>query len=312
MKIEQIFSELREVKQEIFRRKVKNFRLAEHASRFKGAGFELHSISRWRLGEPLSGIDWNLSLRTWPKEVYKINRIETKNAPAVLVADISPSIFVEVQEAAGRFKLLLHLIGALGFAANYFHDPVGVMAVSSEIEFFLRPKLGRGQVLYAVQQLLEKAEEFEKSKRQGKTTPQKSGINLALQTLLSRLRGQCSVVLLSDFSNIVNGELAVDLDAIETLSSLHNWNVIAIFLDDPLEFFWRHKAGVVSVKDIETGRIEKIKAGQALRIRQAFCEKREELRLKLSRAGADSVVLSFGDHFNQLNRFLSERKTLGA
>lgn len=311
MEVGQIFSELEEIKQEIFRRKVKNFQIAEHPSRFRGSGYEIHSINPWRLGEPMANVDWNLSLRTWPKKLYKTDRIETKNAPAILMADISPSVFVEVKETASRFKLLLHLVGALGFAANYFHDPVGVLAVAREIEFFLRPKLGRGQITYAVQLLLEKAKEFEALKRKDGPLPQKSGINSALEMLLSRLRRQCSIVLLSDFTDVVNGELKFDFNAMEALSSLHNRNVIAVFLDDPQEFLWKHGWGVVNVKNIETGRMDRVKAEQAWQIRRTFCEKREVLRLKFSGIGVDSIILSFGDHLFQLSQFLSERKTIG-
>ncbi len=305
MEISEIFGELEEIKQEIFRGKVKNFQIAEHPSRFKGAGFEIHTTNKWQLGEPMSNIDWNLSLRTWPKEIYKIDRVETRNAPAILVADISPSIFVEIDQQTSRFKLLLHLVGALGLAANYFHDPVGVLAVSQEIEFYLwPPKLGQGQILYAMQLLLEKAEELKKEKRFYGAS---GGLNKALEMLFGTLRRQCSVVVLSDFNHEINGELEVDFKVLESLSSLHQWNIIAIFLDDPQEFAWRYGQGVVKIKNIETGQVEKVKASQANKIREVFDEKREELRQKLTKAGVDSTVLSFGDHFNQLSQFLSER-----
>ena len=156
---------------------------------------------------------------------------------------------------------------------------------------------------------MEKAEEFEKNKIKKRRPFSKTGINIALVTLLSTLRRQCSVVLLSDFSDVINGETEIDFEIIETLSALHNWNVLAIFLDDPQEFAWQHAQGIVKVKNIETGQVEKIKAGRASEIRRIFGKKREQLRQKFSQAGVDSTVLSFGDHFNQLSQFLSERQT---
>ncbi len=307
MDVSQIFSELNEVKQEIFKRKVNNFQIAEHPSSFKGSGFEIHSVNKWCLGEPMINIDWSLSLLTWPKTIYKIDRIETKNAPAILIADISPSLFVEVEEATGRFRLLLHLVGGLGFAANYLHDPVGVLAVSRKVEFYLRPKLGNGQIFYASQLLLEKAEEFHKSKKTNALSG-KSGIDSALKLLLSLTRRQRSIVVISDFADIINGESEVDFKTIEALSSLHNRNLVVIFLDDPSEFSWKHRQGVVIVRNIETGKLENVKAQRASDIRQVFCEKREDLREKFKDVGVDSVVLSFGDHFNQLSQFLAQRR----
>lgn len=310
MAVKEIFSELQEVKQEIFRRKVKNFRIAEHHSPFKGSGYEMHSVSKWNLGDPMNNIDWNLSLRTWPKAVYILNKVETKNAPTVLIADISPSTFAGVENGNGKFRLLLHLVGALGFASNHFHDPVGVLAFSKEIEFYLRPKLGSGQIFYACQLLLEKAGEIEKNIADiPEKLSEKSRLNLALELVLLRFRSQGSIVILSDFTDVLNGDLKLDFETIEVLSSLHNWNVIAIFLDDPNEFNWLHKEGTVTVKDIETGKIEKVKARHAFEIREAFVRKREGLRKSLEQAGVDSAVLSFGDHFNQLSQFLSERRS---
>src|SRR3989344_8935177 len=306
MEVENVFGELEEVKQEIFRGKVTNFQIAEHPSRFKGAGFEIHTTNRWRPGEPLSNVDWNLALRAWPKEIYKIDRIETRNAPVIIMADVSSSIFVEIDRSVSRFRLLLHLLGGLGFTANYFHDPVGVVAVSGGVEFYLRPRLGQGQILFAAKLLLEQSEKFEKEKERAAT--KKSGLNSALEMLLSALRRQCSIVILSDFNSEINGELEIDFKMVETLSALHHWNVLAIFLDDPLEFAWRSGSGVVKVKNVETGQIEKVKASRAEQIRQDFTEKREILRQRLAKAGVDSTVLSFGDHFNQLSQFLSERR----
>lgn len=309
MDLKDLFSELSEVKQEIFRNKVRNFKIAEHVSPFKGSGYEVHRINQWRLGEPMTNIDWNLSLRTWPKKVYKVDRIEPKNAPVVIVADISPSIFVELDPATSRFRLLLHLIGALGFAANYFHDPVGVLAFSGEIEFYLRPKLGSGQILYACQLLLEKAVEFEDKKKKNRLTAKRSNLNLATELLLAGLRQQCSIVIVSDFADVISGESDIDPKIIEALSSKHSRNVIALFLDDPKEFSWSKAGGVVNIKNVETGKFEKVKASRASAIRETFVLGRENLRKKLEDAGADSLVLSFGGHFNQLSQFLSERRS---
>lgn len=309
MAIEAVFSELEEVQQEIFRRKVKNFQIAEHASRFKGSGYEIQTISQWRLGEPMTNVDWNLSLRTWPKEIYQINHIETKNAPVILVLDISSSIFVEIDQHLSRFKLLLHLVGALGFAANYFHDPVGILAVAEDIEFYLKPRLGRGQIFYTTSLLLDQYQIFQDKRRQNKWRFEKSGINCALEMLSGVLRRQCSIVLLSDFTDTINKERTIDFRIIEKLSALHNWNVIALFLDDPLEFDWQNSYGLVRVRDSETGQIKKIRASKAKLIRDKFCEEREGLRRRFSLAGVDSTILSFGDHFNQLTQFLSERQS---
>lgn len=311
MDIEQIFSELQEVKREIFRGKVRNFQIAEHLSPFKGSGYELHSINEWQLGEPIQNIDWNLSLRTWPKKVYKVDRIEAKNAPVILVTDVSASLFVEIEEAKSRFKLLLHLVAALSFAANYFHDPVGVLAVDKGLEFYLRPKLGSGQIFYATQLLLGKAAEAgHKPMPRGGQSESKLGLVFAMEWLLGRLRTQCSIVLLSDFAEFISGESQLDFSLLSALSALHRWNVIAIFLDDHQEFDWKGGQGVVRVRNVETGLTENVRTNQAQLIREQFTKDRQQLRGQLEQAGIDSVIINFGEHFNQLSQFLSVRRKL--
>ncbi|MBI2063075.1 MAG: hypothetical protein HYT61_02430 [Candidatus Yanofskybacteria bacterium] len=310
MEIEKLFSELMKIKQEIFRRKVKNLLMAEHASPFKGAGYEMHSINAWRPGEPMLNIDWSLSMRTWPKIVYKVDRIETKNAPAIILADLSPSVFVGFNEENSKFKLMLHLVGALGLAANYFHDPAGIVAFSSKIEFYLRPKLGQGEIFLAMKMLLEKESEFADAKSKNGPSTYQSGINPILTWLVARFKRQCSIIILSDFTDEVGGRFEIDFKLLEALSAKHNWNVIAIFLDEPNEFSWQNSSGTVLVKDAETGAFEKIKSKNAVNIRRGFVEKREEFRRKLKKSGVDSTILNFGNHFNELAQFLLQRKQI--
>ncbi len=276
IEVEGVLSELIKIKEEVFRRKVKNFPIAEHASRFKGAGYEMHSINAWRLGEPLFNIDWSLSMRTWPKIIYKVDRIETKNAPAIILTDLSRSMFVRFDDKNSKFRLMLHLVGALGLAANYFHDPAGILGFSNEIEFYLRPKLGQGQIFLAIKLLIEKEKELSELKNKPMSLDGKAGLNLTLAWLVARLKRQCSIIILSDFTDVISGKARIDFNLIGALSAKHNWNVVAIFLDEPREFSWEYNPGMVLVRDAETGTFETIKGKNVKNIRQEFIEKRGE------------------------------------
>ncbi len=314
MELEQALGELEKVEEEIFRGKVINFRIAEHRSPFRGAGYDIHSIRKWVPGEPMNTIDYQLSLPTWPKTIVQVPRIETKSSPVILIADISPSAFVSIGEEASKFRLLVHIIGALGLAADHLKDPVGVLAITDQIEFYLRPKLGRNQIFYGLRLLLEKAEEFEKEKKRDTTkrsaSPnQDSGINTALSFFAERFKRQAALVMVSDFTDFISGRVEMNFELVEMLSAKHNRNVIAVFLDEPQEFSWTSRWGLVRIRDIETGKSQTIRASRAAKIRQEFCERRETLRQKLQDCGVDSAVLSYGDHFNELAQFLSERKS---
>ncbi|MBI2669931.1 MAG: hypothetical protein HYX20_02220 [Candidatus Yanofskybacteria bacterium] len=310
MEIREIFEELIQIKQETYRGKARNIQIGEHKSPLQGAGYDLLDITKWRHGDSVDNIDWQLSLLSWPKKIYKLEHPEFKSTPVILVVDISPSIFVEIDQKANKFRLLLHLIGALGFAANYFHDPVGILCVSDGIEFYLPPKFGSGQIFYAVKLAVEKAEEFEILKKKNKFGRRRSNLSAALELLAARLKRHCSIVILSDFIDVTSGQSEINYQMLEFLSAKHNWNVIAVFLDDPNEFLWQRGRGTVAVRDAETGVIQKIKADRAADVRRTFLKKTEELREKLGRSGVDSVVLNFSDHFNNLAQFLSQRKSV--
>ena len=310
MEVKEILEELVQIKQETYRGKARNIQIGEHKSPLQGAGYDLLDITKWRPGDSIDDIDWRLSLLTWPKKIYKLEHPELKSAPVILVADISPSVFVEIDQAANKFRLLLHLAGALGFAANYFHDPVGILCVSDDIEFYLPPKFGSGQIFYAIKLIVEKAKEFETLKEKNRFVRRKSNLNAALEFLAARLKRQCSVVILSDFIDVISSESEINHQMLEFLSAKHSWNVIAVFLDDPNELSWRGSKGLVLVRNIETGVTHTIKAEQAVNIRRAFLDKTDELRKTLTKSGVDSVVLNFGDHFNNLAQFLSQRRQI--
>lgn len=314
MSIDRVISELEDIKEQIYTGKASNLMIAEHHSPFKGAGFEIHSINERRLGEPVGKVSWPLSLRTWPRKIFKIDKIVEKEAGVIAVADVSPSVFVEVDSEAGRFRLLLHLIGALGFTANYFHDPFGVLAFSDRIDFYFESKLGESQTYCVIEELLKKAERFNVERLQPRRpriqeAHAKADLNTALELLLAVTGRQSAIVLLSDFVDTITGRLQINTEALASLSAVHNDNVMALFLDDYQEFAWQARGGLVPIEDIETGATCEIKAGRAGRIRQRFVERREELRRRLGDCGVDSAIISFGDHFNQLAQFLSERKS---
>ena len=307
----EIFSELTAITKPMHCGKVKNLMLGENKSLRVGGGYEIHNIREWQPEDPLEHIDLEASLPTWPKKVYVLEMFEMKNAPVIFVADISPSMFVGFNESGGKFKLLLQSLGALGLGANRLRDPAGILCFSDKIEFYLPPRFGSGWLCHLSRLLYSKAEKFETLKRSGRLTVAGSDLNSALRFLIVRLaRRQCSIAIFSDFVDVINGQTELDPKVIRTLSALHNFNVIAIFLDEPEEFAWNRGSGTVAVQDAETGNIEIIKSREAKTLRQRFIERREELRKRLQKVGIDSTVISYGDHFNQLAQFLSERKAI--
>lgn len=312
MELQEIHSKLAMIREQIFRGKIKSFCFGEHPSRASGPGMDFKEISEWNPNEPLRRIDWGLSLASWPEKAYKVETVEPRNAPLILAVDVTPSILLQIRDETNKSRLLLELIGMLGFDAEHFKDPLGICCFSDKVDGYFRPKVGRANVFNSVKLIFDKVKELEKildsKSSRGITT--RTNVNEAIYFISARVRRQCSVVILSDFSDVINGEYELDFQSIELLAARYNWNVLVIFLDDPQEFNWKRNGGIVTVKNIESGKRVAIKSWRTSKIKSEFVTRRESFKQKLQERGISSVVLSYGSHFNDLVQFLSQRKSV--
>lgn len=310
MEINEILCAATPIRQEVYCGRARNILIGETKSPLRGIGEDIHDIKEWEPGEPLENVDLEASLPNWPEKIFLLEMLETKQAPVIMLADISPSMFVEFEKETGKFGLMLSIIASLGLGAYGRHDPVGFLSFSDEVEFFLSPRLNIRWLTHGLELLLDAATVIENYLRQKRTLNKTSDLNGALNFLLTRLRRQqCAIVILSDFADIINGRSRLNFDLIELLTATHNWNLTALFLEDAREFSWTSRWGLVRIRDIETGESQTVRASRAAKIRKEFCERREVLRRRLRDCGVDSTVLSCGDHFNELAQFLSERQS---
>ena len=309
MELEEIYSSFALMREAIFRGRIKSFYFGEHKSRAISQGVDFHEINEWDKNEPIGRINWSLSIADWPDKAYKVEMIDPRHTPLVLLADISPSVLVQVDSRANKTRLLLELLGMLGFSAEYLKDPVGICAFSDKIEFYLPCRLGRGNLFHGIRLVFDKIQDLKETYGNKKVAAAHSGtdLNQAVNFIGSRIKRQCSVVILSDFSDIISGRSELDFQSLKSLAAKHAWNVIALFLDDPEELSWGRAGGLVRVKDAETGELQTVKANKAPEIRQTFVQKLEELREKLENIGVSSTVLNHGKHIEQLIQFLSAR-----
>lgn len=311
MELQEIHSRFAVIREQIFRGKIKSFCFGEHQSRASGPGMDFKEISEWNPNEPLRRIDWGLSFASWPEKAYKVETIEPRNAPLILAVDVTPSILLQIRDETNKSRLLLELIGMLGFDAEHFKDPLGICFFSDKVDGYLRPKVGRANVFNSVKLIFDKVKELEQflNDKNFRGAGRRTNINEAVYFISARVKRQCSVVILSDFSDVINSEYELDFWSLESLAARYNWNVMAIFLDDPEEFNWKRTGGIVTVKNIESGKRVMLKSWRISKIRSEFIVRREALKQKLQEHGISSTVLSYGEHFNDLARFLSQRKS---
>ena len=301
MELKDIFSRIRELKKGIpIRYKSKSVRFGENKSAFKGSGYEIAEISRWREGEPLKNISWGLSIRDFPKKIYKVEKIENKEIPVIIFVDISNSILFQISETSNNAQLLLELIGIIGLTCARFQDPVGLVGFSDRVNIYLKPKPSRSYVFYMIKLIFDRIESIKGELKSKDNTD----INQALKVLIGK-KGKISAIFISDFVNLINEEESIDWKLLGNLSSRHN--IIFIFLDDPLEFEWKMSLGVVPVKNLETGETDFIRGHLASKIRGDVERRRNFLIERLKKIRVNSIVLSYGSHVINLAKFFSQK-----
>ena len=112
MEVEEVFARFRDIKHGIkAKKKSTSIHYGEHKSGFKGAGYDIVGVEQWRPGQPLKDIAWNISLRTYPEKLFKIERMEPKELRTLLVVDLSYSTLFQISQKSNKALLLLDLLG---------------------------------------------------------------------------------------------------------------------------------------------------------------------------------------------------------
>jgi uncharacterized protein (DUF58 family) len=302
--VEDVFARFRAIKQAIRTPKRSNSSwFGEHRSAFRGSGFDLAGIDRWRPGQPLKDIAWRLSLRTYPERIHKIERTEHKQMPTLFVVDLSHSTLFEISRDSNKALLLLDVIGAIGLTRAGLHDPVGLLAFSDRIELFVKPKPGSAHIFRIAHEIFERLE-------LGRQSPvrRRADLSVALRFAAARLKARHSLVIVSDLVDVIDNDDALDFGLVGRLAWKHDVSVLV--LDDPDEFKTATRLGFLRIANMETGAQTVVSTRRLPLVRRGIEEALARLRTRLKReCGVDSEVLTPGRHFEALARFLAMRST---
>ncbi len=311
MEVENVMAELERLKEDLFSGKAINFMVGRHKTRLIGRGYRIKKINSWKRGDPFRSIDWKLSLRTWPDEIYKLEKTEPKEVPICLVLDSSPSTLIRFADEESKFLLTMRLMAVLGYAGLYFGDPVAISSFGQVVNFFLPFRYGRSQIFNAVQMMVDGANDFyeaiEKQKLWNNPGPD---INESLAMVLARIKRQSVVFVISDLMDVMYGQKILDIDILSALIGRHKRNVIFLITEDQNEFSWQNSSGTIMTKDIETGRLGEVKANQASAIRADLKIRQASFQKQLEDIGIDSLVISSDDYLSKLVEFVTSRKTV--
>lgn len=304
MDVEEVFARFRALKQAIRPPQRSNSAwFGEHRSASRGAGFDLAGIEPWRPGQPLRDIAWRRSLRTYPERLYKIERIEPKQTPTLLVVDLSHSTLFEMSRDSNKARLLLDVIGTIGLTRAGVHDPVGLLAFSDRIELFVKPVLGSAQVFRIARELFARVELARESPLR-----RRADFAVALQFVLARLKTRHSLMIVSDLVDLTGAEDALDVELVGRLATRHDVSVLV--LDDPDEFKISTRLGFLRIANIETGEQTVVPTRRMPLIRRDIEQALDRVRNRLRReCGVDSVILTPAGYFAALARFFAPRSS---
>ena len=272
------------------RRLVNNLFVGEYHSAFRGQGMTFAEFREYVPGDDVRSIAWSLMARSG--KVYIKKHDEEREMTVILAVDVSGSqVFGSQKYLKG--EAIAHLSALVGFAATLNKDAVGLLLFSDQVELFIPPKKGRGQM----HRILREIYYF---KPQSKRT----SVGVAVDYLLGVLKKKSHIFLFSDFLD----------QGFETplrmLGKKHD--AVAVVVKDPLEIEIP-MMGLVDFEDPETGEVVTVDTSSPLfqRNYKQYNQKQEEAReTQLRRAQVDQINIETDkDLVQPLVQFFQKRKT---
>lgn len=216
----------------VTRKKVNNMFIGEYHSAFKGQGMTFSEFREYVPGDDVRTIAWSLTARTG--KVFIKKHDEEREMTVMIAVDVSGSQdFGSKQYFKG--EVAAHVAALLAFAAVGNKDAVGLLLFSDQVELYVPPKKGRGQVLRILRDLY-----------YHKPASRKTDLSVALEHLQSVIKKKAHVFVISDFLDQgFEGPL-------RRVSKKHD--TVAVILEDKLEMDVP-AMGLVDFEDPETGEV---------------------------------------------------------
>ena len=259
-------------------------------SRFKGlAGTEYAESRPPQPGETGGRVDPVTTARMG-ETYYKIMEQE-RDAPLVIVADLSGSANVTGAGAVSRRRVIEDAAGALAFAAAAGGDKgirrsIGLAIVTDRVETYIEPQAGEDQARRIFDALV-------------RFTPRHTGSRLkaGVDQFLADKQPNSILVPISDF--IGAGDLGASLAAAATEGHV----IVPVIVEDPLDRRGFSGLGPMLVRDAETGKVRWAADNGAA----SSARERAELARAFEGARARPITLKTdGKHLDDLVRQAQE------
>lgn len=270
------------------RRLVNNLFAGEYHSAFKGQGMTFSEFREYVPGDDVRAIAWSLTARTGKPYIKKYD--EEREMTLMLAVDVSGSEDFGTKEFY-KGQIMTHLAALLSFSAAKNKDPVGLLLFSDQVEHYVPPRKGRGQVHRILRDLFY----FKpKSKR--------TKIEVGLEYLQGVLKKRANLFIFSDFM-----DQGFD-QALRMIGKKHE--TAAVVVADPAELNLPDM-GLIDLEDPETGEIVTVDSSSPLvrREYERLVAEQKQLRdQELKRAQVERIdVVTDQDIVQPLVHFFQRR-----
>ena len=279
-------------------RRMKEFTLGDHASVFKGAGFNFVGVRDWEPGDRMSSIDWSQSSLTNFSPMITREFEQDSNAAIVAVVDASLSTRCGVTGGVTIATAIARAVAAAGLSATFFQDLFGLVTFDERFAPLAsaRPRIGRSHLLYCL-------DLYRQSLSQTRDPERVQDIVAAIE---SQVRKASLVPVISDF-------LFADADVlIRQLSHLNAVHDIFLLMAD-VRFAYEVPSvsdGWVEVFDVESGRVRVLSRRELRRLATRISEWQDEIERLARDADLDIVRVGLDrwEMETALVKFTAERR----
>ncbi len=256
-------------------KRMKEFTVGDHASVFKGGGFNFVGVRDWQPGDRMSSIDWAQSSMTNFSPLITRDFEQDSNATIVAVADASLSTRCGVQ-GTPIAAAIARAVAAAGLSAMFFQDLFGLVTFDDRFTQLAaaRPKIGRSHLLYCL--------DLYQYRREPEAGAERRDIIAAIE---SQLRKTSLVPVISDFlfpdAARIIGELAI-------LNAVHD--VFLLMADVRFAYGTPGVSdGWIEVYDVERGETRVLSRRELRRLSTRIGEWQDEVERLARAAGLDVV-----------------------
>lgn len=288
-------SEIAEIELFILKR-MKEFTLGDHASVFKGTGFNFVGLRDWEPGDRTSSIDWAQSSLTNFSPIVMREFEQPSNAAIIAVADASLSTRCGAH-GTPIAAAIARSVAAVGLSAVFFQDLFGLITFDEGFHQVAaaRPRIGKPHVLHCL----------DLYQRRTDTGVPASQADFTA-TIAAHLRKTSLIPIISDFLFADASRILAELSL---LNAVHD--VFLIMVD--VRFAYQLpdvSAGWIEIFDVETGRTRILSQRELRKLAARIEEWQEEIERLARDAGLDIVRVGL-DRWEMetvLVNFVAERR----